>query len=60
MNQPLPTDNDALMEEIERYLAAVEVFRSCSCEPTWRPEPPAQAAAPVHADVLVLYARSAH
>jgi hypothetical protein len=27
-----------LMEEIDRYLAAVELFRSHGCEPTWRPE----------------------
>ena len=28
-----------LFEEITRYLATVEVFRSVGCEPTWRPEP---------------------
>jgi hypothetical protein len=28
-----------LIEEITRYLATVEVFRSVGCEPTWRPEP---------------------
>ena len=27
-----------LIEEIARYLAAVELFRSVGCEPTWRPE----------------------
>jgi len=33
-----------LMEEIARYLAAVDLFRSVGCEPSWRPEstwPPA-------------------
>jgi hypothetical protein len=27
-----------LIEEIARYLATVDVFRSVGCEPTWRPE----------------------
>ena len=27
-----------LLQEIARYLAAVDVFRAESCEPTWRPE----------------------
>ena len=27
-----------LIEEIARYLAAVELFRSVGCEPSWRPE----------------------
>jgi hypothetical protein len=30
--------NRELIEEIARYLAAVDVFRSVGCEPTWRPE----------------------
>jgi hypothetical protein len=29
---------DDLMDEISRYLATVEVFRSVGCEPHWRPE----------------------
>ena len=29
---------EALLREIERYLAAVEVFRAVSCEPRWRAE----------------------
>jgi hypothetical protein len=28
-----------LIEEVERYLAAVDAFRRLGCEPTWRPEP---------------------
>ena len=28
-----------LIQEIERYLAAVETFRAEECEPTWQPEP---------------------
>lgn len=27
-----------LIDEIERYLAAVELFRGLGCEPAWRPE----------------------
>jgi hypothetical protein len=32
------TDTAKLMEEIDRYLAAIDLFRSQGCEPTWRPE----------------------
>jgi hypothetical protein len=31
-------DTQKLIEEIGRYLAAVDLFRAESCEPTWRPE----------------------
>ena len=31
-------ESRALIEEIERYLAALAVFRAQDCEPTWRPE----------------------
>jgi hypothetical protein len=27
-----------LIDEITRYLATVELFRSLGCEPRWRPE----------------------
>ena len=27
-----------LVEEIDRYLAAVDLFRALGCEPVWRPE----------------------
>jgi len=27
-----------LIDEVTRYLAAVELFRSLGCEPVWRPE----------------------
>jgi hypothetical protein len=30
--------SEALIREISRYLAAVEVFRAERCEPTWLPE----------------------
>ena len=39
-------DTQQLIEEIDRYLAAVDLFRSESCEPTWRPE--------IHAEIAVL------
>ena len=32
------TDPNALIDEIARYLAVVELFRAVDCEPTWRPE----------------------
>lgn len=32
------TDPNALVDEIARYLAVVDVFRAADCEPTWRPE----------------------
>jgi hypothetical protein len=31
-------DTAKLMEEIDRYLAAVDLFRAQGCEPTWRPQ----------------------
>lgn len=30
-------DIAALIEEIQRYLAAVDAFRHAGCEPTWQP-----------------------
>jgi hypothetical protein len=32
-------DIAALIEEIERYLAAVDAFRAAGCKPTWRTDP---------------------
>jgi hypothetical protein len=29
---------EKLIEEIDRYLAAVDLFRALGCKPTWRPE----------------------
>jgi hypothetical protein len=31
-----PIDIEALLDEIRRYLAAVDAFRAAGCEPTWR------------------------
>jgi hypothetical protein len=36
-------DITALVEEIRRYLAAVDAFRAAGCEPTWRAESPVSA-----------------
>jgi hypothetical protein len=33
-----PEHTEDLIEEISRYLAAIELFRSVGCEPSWRPE----------------------
>jgi hypothetical protein len=38
MNRKLDIDAQALMREVARYLAAVDVFRAERCEPTWLPE----------------------
>ena len=32
------TDAEQLIDEVVRYLAAVDAFRAANCEPTWRPE----------------------
>lgn len=34
----LPVDIETLMGEIQRYLAAIDVFRAAGCEPRWRGE----------------------
>jgi hypothetical protein len=54
MYENVSIDPDALSEEIVRYLAAVELFRSLGSKPVWRPEPDCasrQAPAPVPTDV---------
>jgi len=38
MNDTLDTTTEGLIDEITRYLAAVDVFRAEGREPTWRPE----------------------
>ncbi|HEX6700314.1 MAG TPA: hypothetical protein VF101_06235 [Gaiellaceae bacterium] len=38
MNVSLPADPKDLMQEIVRYLAAVDLFRELGHEPTWRRE----------------------
>ena len=44
-------DTGKLIEEIGRYLVAVDLFRTEKCEPTWRPEPAQEAAQP-HATLV--------
>ena len=39
MNDAHVTAAEKLIDEINRYLAAVDAFRAANCEPTWRPEP---------------------
>jgi hypothetical protein len=51
--------NRELIEEITRYLATVDVFRSVGCEPTWRPETVRPAPLPEQPRPAVL-ARRAH
>lgn len=38
MNDGPHTAAERLIDEVSRYLAAVDVFRAANCEPTWRPE----------------------
>ena len=38
MNGQLHIDRKTLIDEIIRYLTAVDVFRAAGCEPFWRPE----------------------
>jgi hypothetical protein len=38
MNDRLHIDLAELIDEITRYLAAVDVFRALKCGPTWLPE----------------------
>lgn len=43
MNDTLDTSTEELVEEIARYLGAIDAFRADGCEPTWRPELPSDA-----------------
>ena len=38
MNEQIQIDMNELFLEIARYLAAVDLYRVESCEPTWLPE----------------------
>ena len=38
MNEQTRIDPEALIREVARYLAVVDVFRAAHCEPSWRPE----------------------
>ena len=38
MNSALMKATEELVDEIGRYLAAVDLFRAQDCEPTWQPE----------------------
>ena len=46
------SNSEDLIDEITRYLAAVDLFRAERCEPTWRPElVPSAVAAPAPTEV---------
>ena len=45
-------DSEALMLEVTRYLAAVDAFRTQSCEPMWLPELVSIRAAESQASIL--------
>jgi hypothetical protein len=47
VTEQLRIETEALAEEIDRYLAAVDLFRAAGCEPTWRPEYAAELPRPV-------------
>ena len=38
MNEQGHIDSEAMIREVTRYLAAVDAFRTESCEPMWLPE----------------------
>ena len=38
MNAIAHIDSDELLDEVARYLAAVDAFRAEGCEPSWRRE----------------------
>jgi hypothetical protein len=39
MNEDHDIDTETLLDEIARYLAVVELFRTADAEPSWHPEP---------------------
>ena len=53
-----PETSETLIDEIARYLSAVDVFRAEWCEPTWLPEPTSRSAAekPVRAHLAEVHA----
>jgi hypothetical protein len=59
MTSGIHVDTEKLFDEIARYLAVVDVFRSADCEPRWRPEA-VGAALPAPTAELVEQVRSVH
>jgi hypothetical protein len=59
MTSRIHVETEKLLDEIARYLAAVDVFRGSDCEPTWLPETVCAALAPP-AVQPVEHQRSAH
>ena len=54
MNDQGHIDSDALILEATRYLAAVDAFRTESCEPMWLPELVSIRAAESQAPILAM------
>jgi len=53
VNEQLLIDIEALLEEIDRYLGAVDLFRVLECEPTWRPEHASESSRPISQSMLL-------
>ena len=60
MNEKPRIDPEALLEEIGRYLAAVDLFRALDSEPAWRPEVTRASAPNEPAPAQAADSRSAH
>jgi hypothetical protein len=53
-----PHQSEALIREIARYLAAVDLFRAERCEPTWLPKLLANGIAPEQSALSVARRRN--
>jgi hypothetical protein len=60
VNGRLPIDPDTLLDEVMRYLAVVDAFRTLRCEPTWRSESEAATREPDSGRRTSRIDRSAH
>lgn len=60
MNDAHSIEIHALIDELMRYLAAVDAFRALGCEPTWQPEPNGIAPEPAVGRRTSRIDRSAH
>jgi len=60
MNEQIHIDNEELFLEITRYLAAVDLYRTEQCGPTWRPEAPAFSSSDERLAASIEHAPSTH
>jgi hypothetical protein len=60
MNEQTLIDREALVCEIDRYLAAVDLYRAEHCEPTWQSEPAPRRTVQKSAPTRAEHAPSAH